>query len=44
MGNAFLDPFQVKLIPASDLLAQAAIEIQRRYPGLMPTRIGGQNF
>jgi hypothetical protein len=44
MGNPYLDPFQVKLIPSSDPLAQAALHIHRRYPGLMATRFGGQNF
>lgn len=34
-----LDPFRIALIPASDPLAQAAIEIQNRYPGRMPTRV-----
>src|SRR4051794_30218911 len=38
--SPYLDPFQVKLIPASDPLAQAALEIHRRYPGRMSTRIG----
>lgn len=44
MANPFLDPFQVKLISSSDPLAQAALEILRRYPGPMATRFGGANF
>jgi hypothetical protein len=44
MGNHYLDPFQVKLIPSSDPLAQAALHIHRRYPQMMATRFGGQNF
>lgn len=34
-----LDPFCIKLISTNDPLAQAAIEIQNRYPGRMPTRV-----
>lgn len=34
-----LDPFSIKLISTGDRLAQAAIEIQNRYPGRMPTRV-----
>lgn len=44
MANPYLDPFQVKLIPASDPLAQAALNIHRRYPGNTATRFGGKNF
>jgi len=34
----------VKLIPASDPLAQAALEIHRRHPVRMATRIGTKTF
>jgi len=44
MDNPYLDPFLVKLIPTSDPLAQAALDIHRRYPGKMATRFGGKNF
>src|SRR2546421_42190 len=42
--SPYLDPFQVKLIPASDPLAQAALEIHRRFPGRMATRVGSKTF
>jgi hypothetical protein len=44
MASPYLDPFQVKLIPTSDPLAQAALDILRRYPGMMATRFGSKNF
>jgi hypothetical protein len=44
MACPYLDPFQVKLISSSDPLAQAALEMYRRYPGRMATRFGGTNF
>ncbi len=44
IASPYLDPFQVKLIPASEPIAQAVQEIQRRYPGSLPTRLGVQNF
>jgi hypothetical protein len=44
MANPYLDPFRVKLIPTNDPLAQAALDIHRRYPGSMATRFGGKNF
>jgi hypothetical protein len=44
MANPDLDPFQVKLISTSDPLAQAVLNIHRRYPGRMATRFGGKNF
>jgi hypothetical protein len=44
MASPYLDPFQVKLIPTSDSLAQAALDIHRRYLGRMATRFGGKNF
>jgi hypothetical protein len=44
MANPYLDPFQVNLITMSDPLAQAALDLMRRYPGLMPARLGATNF
>jgi len=44
MATPYLDPFQVKLVSASDPLAQAAIDIHRRFPGTTATRFGGRNF
>ncbi|MFO0960410.1 MAG: hypothetical protein U0800_23740 [Isosphaeraceae bacterium] len=40
MRSPALNPFRIKLIPADDPLAQAAAEIQGRFPGRMPTRLG----
>ena len=42
--SPYVDPFQVKLIPASDPLAQATLEIHRQYPSRMATRLGANNF
>lgn len=46
-GN-MLDPnfgaFQVKLVGMDDLFAQAALDVLRRYPGRVPTRIRHRNF
>ena len=42
--DPWFDPFQVKLIGANDPLAQAALDIQRRFPGRMPTRFHGRTF
>jgi hypothetical protein len=44
LASPDLDPFQVKLIPTSDPLAQAALDILRRYPANMSIRFGGQKF
>ncbi len=44
MASPYLDPFRVKLIPTRDPIAQAALDIQRRFPGRMATRFGGKNF
>lgn len=40
----FLDPFQVKLIPTDDPLAQEAINFHKRYPGRPATRLGSGTF
>jgi hypothetical protein len=42
--SPYFDPFRVKLIPTSDPLAQAALDIHHRYPGPIATRLGGKNF
>ena len=44
LGEPHFDPFQVKLIGAGDPLAQAALEINRRYPGPVATRFHGRVF
>jgi hypothetical protein len=44
IANPYLDPFQVKLIAASDPLARAALDIHRRYPASTATRFGSTNF
>lgn len=44
IANPYLDPFRVKLIPAADPLAQAALDIHRRYPMRMATRLGVASF
>lgn len=42
--SQYLDPFRIKLIPESDPLAQAALEIHKRFPGRMATRVGAKTF
>ena len=44
MANPSLDPFRVKLVPTSNPFARAALEIHRRFPGRMATRLGGTRF
>jgi hypothetical protein len=44
VASPYFDPFQVKLIPTTDPLAQAALEMYREYPGLMPARLGATKF
>ena len=44
MANPYFDPFQVKLIPTSDPLAQAVLNFHRRYPSNMTARLGAQKF
>jgi hypothetical protein len=44
LGDPHFDPFQVKLIGADDPLAKAASDINRRFPGPVPTRFRGQVF
>ncbi len=38
MRNPNLDPFQVKLIGTDDPLAQAALDVHRRYEATIPAR------
>ncbi len=44
MQTPYIDPFQVRLIGSDDPLAKAALEINQKYPGPMPTRFRGKNF
>jgi hypothetical protein len=44
MASPYLEALQVKLVPASHPMAQAALEINRRFPGRIPTRFGGSTF
>src|SRR5262245_36303970 len=44
MQTPYIDPFQVRLIGSDDPLAKAAIEVNRKYPGPMPTRFRGKDF
>jgi hypothetical protein len=42
--NHWLDPFHVKVIGSDDRIAQAALAVQRKYPGRIPTRYHGRQF
>jgi len=42
--DPWLDPFQVKVIGTDDPLAKAVIEIQKKYPGKIPTRYHGHQL
>jgi hypothetical protein len=42
--NPYLNPFRVKLIPATHPLAQAASEINHRFPGRVGARFGNRSF
>jgi hypothetical protein len=44
VANPYLDAFQVKLIPASDPRAQAALAIYRQDPGILATRFLSRDF
>lgn len=44
MHNPYLDPFRVKVISGEDPLAQAATDIQKRFPATIPTRFHGTSF
>lgn len=41
LPNPILDPFRIKLIPASDPLARNAFQVRQRYPGTLPIRYDG---
>ena len=40
----WLDPFQVKVIGTGHPVAKAVIEIQKKYPGKLPTRYHGRQL
>src|SRR5438128_1844588 len=42
--NPWLDPFQVKVTGTGDPVAKAALAIQKKYPGKIPTRYHGRQF
>jgi hypothetical protein len=44
MRTPYLDPFRVKLIGGNDPLAQAALDIHKRFPGRVATRFRGKTF
>ncbi len=44
MRDPYFDPFRVKLIKPSHALAKAALDILRRFPGRMATRLHRRNF
>lgn len=44
LRTPYIDPFQVRLIGVGDPLAQAAAEINKKYPGPMANRLRGKSF
>lgn len=42
--SPFIDGFRVKVINGSDPLARAALDINKRFPAPIPTRLAGQMF
>ena len=44
MDSLYLDPFQIRILRVVDPIAQAAIEIQRKYAGNLATRFRGDTF
>ncbi len=44
MKTPYIDPFQIRIIRVCDPLAQAAIELNRKYPGNSATRFRGRTF
>ena len=44
MKSPWLDHFRVKVIAGNDPLAVAAVDIHQKFPGPLPTRIGGGRF
>lgn len=41
MQNAYIDPFQVKLISGTHPLTRSVMEVHQRYPGALPIRFNG---
>lgn len=44
MKNYYLDPFRVKLISTSDPIAQAVMDLHRRFPGRIPPPVFSRVF
>ena len=44
MNTPYLDPYQVRLIGSDNRLAEAAVEINHKYPGPLPNRYRGRSF
>ena len=44
LRDPWFDPFQVKLIGTNDPLADAVLDVQRRFPGRTPTRFRSKIF
>src|SRR5258706_12516385 len=44
LRNPYLDPFQVKFVWGNDPTVRAALDVHRRFPRPLPTRINGQSF
>jgi len=44
MKDHYIDPFRVKVIGADHPVAQSVLEIYKRYPGRVPTRVNGSLF
>jgi hypothetical protein len=42
--SLWIDPFQVKVIGIDAPVAQAALDVVRKYPGGIPTRYHGRHF
>lgn len=42
--DPWLDPFQIKVIGTDDPLAKDVIEMQKKYPGPLPTRYHGRQL
>lgn len=42
--SPYLDPFRVRVIGGGKPLARAAADLNNRFPGWMPIRLGGQSF
>jgi hypothetical protein len=44
LRDPLFDPFQVRLIGGDDRLAEAALDLNRRYPGPVAVRLNGKVF